>query len=92
MDSTILYVKNKLEIQKLNRIICFEKLEIKYRASRNDFTTKYFHEKCYWIGNTLTFVESTNINIFGGFTDNQFKWAICCYPKTFIYTLVNKEN
>ena len=41
--------------------------EILYRGSEDGFSAKIFHNKCDGKGPTLTIVQSTKRNIFGGF-------------------------
>jgi hypothetical protein len=42
--------------------------QLLYRASRDGFKASNFHGKCDNQMNTLTFIETTKIFIFGGFT------------------------
>jgi len=66
-----------------------------YRGTRDGFDGEIFHTKCDGVENTLTIIKSEHDNIFGGFTEkawessNEERYAD---PKSFIFSLVNKEN
>lgn len=68
--------------------------ELVYRASRDGFGSNDFHSKCDKKQNTLAIIKTTNGNIFGGYTEqdwthtNGFKNDV----NSFIFSLVNKEN
>ena len=70
------------------------KWSLLYQASRDGFGALNFHSKCDDKPNTLTIVQTTNGNIFGGFTSAQWdsSRSIKFDNKAFIYSLVNKEN
>lgn len=94
VDSVILNYKNKYDIQQLCAFPNKIKWKLKYRASRDGFSAKNFHEKIDGIKNTLTVIKSTSGNIFGGFA-NKSRTSINEYvhdPKAFIFSLVNSEN
>ena len=70
------------------------KWSLLYRGSRDGFEASDFNTHCNDKPNTLTIVQSTNGNIFGGFTSAQWdlssSWQFD--KSAFIYSLVNKEN
>ena len=70
------------------------KWSLLYRGSRDGFKARDFHYHCDNKPNTLTIVQSTSGNIFGGFTSAQWKsnhsWQFD--NRAFIYSIVNKEN
>jgi hypothetical protein len=69
-----------------------------WRASRDGFDAQAFHNRCDGHANTLTLIEDTEGNIFGGFTPvawesrkgNSFKADPS--QKTFLFTLKNPHN
>lgn len=65
-----------------------------YRASRDGFGAKDFHNKCDGVTKTLTVIKATSGNIFGGFTEKSWRSQIEYVqdPKAFIFSLVNKEQ
>jgi hypothetical protein len=69
-----------------------------YRGTRNGFRASDFHYHCDDKPNTLTIVQTTNGNIFGGFTSAQWistkpsEFNVLYDNRAFIYSLVNKEN
>jgi hypothetical protein len=74
-----------------------------WRGSRDGFFATDFHDRCDGHANTLTVIEDTDGNIFGGFT--PVEWESCtqhggysgCFKsdpsrKTFLFTLDNPHN
>jgi hypothetical protein len=65
-----------------------------YRGSRDGFEAKNFHSKCNDKLNTLVIIQSTNGNVFGGYTEKS--WSGGPYFKTdtnaFIFSYINKKN
>ena len=72
------------------------KWSLLYQGSRDGFRASNFHSRCDNKPNTLTIVQSTSGNIFGGFTSAQ--WGSPVIETTqvdksaFIFSLVNKDN
>jgi len=70
------------------------KLELLYKATRDDFLAKTFHNKVNNIANTLTIVTIENGNRIGGFTPLKFKSSNSYKGdnslKTFIFSLIKK--
>ena len=71
-----------------------QKLELKYRASRDGFSSRDFHLRCDGIPNTLTVIKAKSGNIFGGYTEQEWHSDddFVADPKAFIFSLVNKED
>lgn len=94
IDSTILET-DKLYYD-LRNLCGFEdqKWKLIYRATKDGFRAKDFHDKCDNIPNTLTVIKAMNSNIFGGYAcvtwskNDVFKED----PSSYIFTLVNKQN
>ncbi len=75
-----------------------------YRASRDGFSAKAFHEKCDRFEGTLTVIKSTSGEIFGGFTEKAWQsnsqnfssgysdYGYVPDPNAFIFSLANKNN
>ncbi len=66
-----------------------------YRGSRDGFSASSFHSKCDNKTGTLTIIKSTNGNIFGGFTTQNW---FTNYPQfksdssAYIFSLINLNN
>ena len=84
----------QIQLLKLCEFPQDQKLELKYRASRDGFKASDFHSHCDGIPNTLTVIKAKSGNIFGGFTEQE--WHSECEfvtdPKAFLFSLVNKEE
>lgn len=65
-----------------------------YRASKNGFSAKNFHESCDGIPKTLTVVKTVNNYVFGGYTNEAWNQSgDYIYDKdAFIFSLINKNN
>ena len=50
-----------------------QKWDLKYRASRDGFKSTDFHSHCDGIANTLTVIKAKSGNIFGGFTEQEWR-------------------
>ncbi len=99
MTSELLNENNKewLIRTKLKEIFSREpKFNLIYKATRDGFACKDFHEKCDGIENTLTVIQSAEYNyVFGGFTsvcwdssESEYKYD----NNAFIFSLINKNN
>jgi hypothetical protein len=76
-----------------------QELKLVYRATRDGFNSDEFHNRCDGIANTLSVIKSEHGNVFGGFTEKEWRsdnnnnnneWTED--PNAFIISLVNKEN
>jgi hypothetical protein len=67
-----------------------------WRGSRDGFSAPYFHGRCDGHANTLTLIEDTEGNIFGGFTpvkwDSSNQWKADPSLKSFVFTLKNPHR
>lgn len=93
ISSAILKYDQYVELMKLCSFSVDQTWNLIYRASRDGFQSNDFHSKCDNKKNTLVVIKSTNGNIFGGYTQqnwsgNQYK----CDKNAFMFSLVNKEN
>jgi len=68
--------------------------ELLYRKTRDGSMPKDFHDKCDNKGITITIIETTKGNVFGGYT--ELEWDSNSYNKTdkstFIFSFNNKEK
>lgn len=72
-------------------------LKLIYRASRDGFSSKNFHDLCDNMGPTVTIIKTSENHIFGGFTKRN--WLPCKNPPfwkqdslAYIFSLVNDLN
>jgi len=71
------------------------KFNLLYRATRDGFGAKDFHEKCNGKGATLTVIRSEKGFIFGGFTSVSWtsgKYTLVPDPQAFLFTLINPHS
>ena len=69
-------IKSKKEVEKISKWLSNEKaikLKLIYKGSENNYKSDYFHIKCDDIVPTLSLIETTNGNRFGGFTNQTWK-------------------
>jgi hypothetical protein len=70
------------------------KWKIIYRGTNDGFKAKDFHDRCDGVGDTMTFIKTTNGSLFGGYTPIPWtsgggaKWD----PKTFLFSLRNNTR
>jgi hypothetical protein len=73
-----------------------KRFSLLWRGSRDGFRARDFHRFCDRHANTLTLIEDTHGNIFGGFTPLEWDscgwWKADARLKTFIFTLKNPHN
>jgi hypothetical protein len=83
-----------------------KRLSLLWRGSRDGFGARDFHDRCDGHANTLTLIEDTNGNIFGGFTPLEWEsrksnkkggkenncWKADPSLKSFLFTLTNPHN
>jgi hypothetical protein len=69
-----------------------------WRGGRDGFGKRDFHDRCDGHANTLTLIEDTDGNIFGGFTPVEWEsregrcWKADPNLKSFLFTLKNPHN
>ncbi|KAF2071428.1 hypothetical protein CYY_007252 [Polysphondylium violaceum] len=68
--------------------------EFLYKASEEDFSTSAFHSSCDGKGATITLIETTTGDVFGGYNSQSWNSNDIYYGdnKCFIFTLVNKHG
>ena len=81
------------QLAKLCKLPVDQKWELKYRASRDGFSSSDFHSHCDGIANTLTVIKAKSGNVFGGFTEQEWhsRGDYVTDPKAFLFSLINKE-
>lgn len=92
--STILTYRYKKNLEKLCNFTNKTKWEMLYRASKDGFTAKNFHQKCDGSNNTLTIIKSTEGYIFGGYTEATWTSnnSYSHDKNSFLFSLINKMN
>jgi hypothetical protein len=77
---------------------CGERFSLLWRGGRDGFRARDFHRLCDGHASTLTLIEDTNGNIFGGFTPLEWEsrtrspYKADASLKSFIFTLKNPHN
>lgn len=72
-----------------------QKWKLAYRATEDGFSSRRFHAKSLGCRNNLAIIRTQNGNIFGGYTDLEWKQEPLGYardPNAFVYSLVNTFN
>ena len=71
-DSCILQLDQPKELLDLCQFTEIQKWNLIYRATRDGFGASQFHAKCDKKPNTLIIIKSTNGNVFGGYTEQDW--------------------
>jgi hypothetical protein len=75
---------------------CGDSWALLYRGSRDGFAASNFHGKCDGRANTVTVIESTGGDVFGGFTplawDSSGKYKADNSGKSFLFTVKNPRG
>jgi len=93
-ESAILSGRQMTELMSLCQFSLNQKWKLIYRATRDGFGAADFHSKCDSYQNSLVIIKSTNGNVFGGYTeqnwsgDNQWKSD----PNAFLFSFINHHN
>lgn len=92
--SSILTSDQKKELNQLCNFSPKTRWTLVYRASRDGFGARAFHERCDGVPKTLTIVKTVNANIFGGFTLQPWNQTgeYISDKNAFIFSLINKKN
>merc|ERR1712150_69099 len=73
-----------------------QKFKLLYRATEDGFNAKNFHKKCDEVKNTLTIIQTTNGNVFGGYTGAAWSsyggYLNDPTSSSFIFSLKNQLN
>jgi hypothetical protein len=83
------------ELLKLCEFPVEQRWKLAYRGTVSGFSSKDFHSKSRGILKNLILVKSSCGNIFGGYTDLEWKpepLGYDCDENAFIFSLVNKSN
>ena len=92
-DTKILSLNDQIELNKLNECDN-QQWQLIYRASRDGYSAKVFHQLCDGCFPTMTVIRSKNGYIFGGFT--TIPWSSAMEDKTdtlaFLFTLTNTHG
>jgi hypothetical protein len=71
-----------------------KKWKLIYRGTKDSFSSQSFHKNCDGIGETVTIVQSSNGNIFGGYTSSNWDQSTSYKfdSDSFIFSLKNSQN
>ena len=71
-----------------------QKWKLLYRATQDSFAALQFHTKCDSQPNTFIVIKSTNGNVFGGYTKEDWSNSVNYKKDTdaFIFSFINKDN
>lgn len=92
MSSNIL---SDLQFKELETICEFKSINwsLIYRASKDGFGANDFHSKCNDKENTLVIIKSTNGNVFGGYTEQNWNgYESKCDLNAFIFSFINNNT
>ncbi len=95
-ESAILSGRQMTELMSLCKFWLNQKWKLIYKATRDGFGTADFHSKCDSYQNTLMIIKSTNKNVFGGYTEQD--WSIKnnfqpkSDPKAFLFSFINQYD
>ena len=93
IKSNILSPQLMMQLIRLCEFPLEKKWKLLYRASEHSFGVGQFHARCDRKPNTLVIIKSTNGNVFGGYTEQD--WSGNSYKNdlnAFIFSFANKEN
>jgi len=92
--SAILSKEQMTELMSLCKFSLNQKWKLIYKAKKDGFGASDFHSKCDCYQNSFVIIKSTNGNVFGGYTEqnwshaNQFK----ADPNAFLFSFINQQN
>jgi hypothetical protein len=90
---SILSDENMIDLIKLCEFPENQKLNLIYKATKDGFKASSFHSKCDYKPNTLIIIKTTNGNIFGGYTEQDWSgFQFKNDQNAFIFSFINKEN
>jgi hypothetical protein len=98
INSTIISKEKMIQLLKLCRFDYSQKFLLLYRASRDGFEAENFHLKCDKQRNTLIIIRSESGNVFGGYTERNWKkidWrteAFQADSDAFLFSFINDLN
>ena len=85
----------KLSLIEVTKFGLNEKFVLLYRGSRDGFGSSSFHSKCDGYSDTITIIQSSNMNIFGGYTHSYWNASLKEYrydDQAFLFSLINSKN
>ena len=93
MDSSILNDRMRKDLASVCDIN-FDAYKLIYRASRDGFSARAFHDKCDNRSRTITIIKSKNGNVFGGYTSKAWDKSDSWKHDTaaYIFSLVNADK
>ena len=90
---SILSDENMIDLIKLCEFPENQKLNLIYKATKDGFKASSFHSKCDYKPNTLIIIKTTNGNIFGGYTEQDWSgFQFKNDQNAFIFSFINKES
>ena len=94
IESTILSLQQMKQLITLCNFPFNQKWRLLYRATQDGFCSLDFHSKCDKQQNTFFIVKSTNGNVFGGYTEQEWsgEWVDKSDATAFIFSFINQEN
>lgn len=92
--SSIITSDQKKELNLLCNFSPTTRWVLAYRATKDGFAAKRFHEKCDGVPKTLTIVKTSNSYIFGGYAQEPWDQSgEYIYDKNaFVFSLINKKQ
>jgi len=94
VQSAILLSRQMAELMSLCKFWLNQKWKLIYRATRDGFGSNDFHSKCDSYQNSLVIIKSTNGNVFGGYTEQNWSGASQWKsdPNAFLFSFINHHN
>jgi len=90
---SILSDENMIDLIKLCEFPENQKINLIYKATKDGFKASSFHSKCDYKPNTLIIIKTTNGNIFGGYTEQDWSgFQFKNDQNAFIFSFINKEE
>jgi hypothetical protein len=81
------------ELMSLCQFSLHQKWKLIYRATRDGFGAAVFHSKCDGYQNSLVIIKSTNGNVFGGYTEQNWSGlGFKADPNAFLFSFINQHN
>jgi hypothetical protein len=93
-ESAILSSGQMTELMSLCQFSLNQKWKLIYRATRDGFGAADFHSKCDNYQNSLVIYKSTNGNVFGGYTEQNWSHSedFKNDPNAFLFSFINQHN
>lgn len=94
LNSQIISYQQMRELMKLCSFSRLQRWRLLYRATTDGFSASSFHSKCDGKRNTLTIIKSSNSNIFGGYSEEDWSGnqVYKLDPNSLMFSLVNREE